>query len=66
MQSSSKVVMSKSAVVGIAIVGTVLAFVIGAQAGSILNGRVMQVSVGRVPMPVMGSPASSPVYSHVR
>ncbi|MBX3231048.1 MAG: hypothetical protein KIT84_36925 [Labilithrix sp.] len=62
---SSKVA-SKSAVLGIAVVGTVLAFVIGAQAGALLNGRVMNQSVGAVPMPVMGSAGSSPVHTHVR
>lgn len=59
-------VLSKSAVVGIAVVGTVLAFVIGAHAGALLNGRVMNQSVGHVPMPVMGSPGASPVHTHVR
>lgn len=65
MRESSKVA-SKSAIFGIAIVGTVLAFAIGAQAGALLNGRVGAFSVGRVPMPVMGSPGASPVHTHVR
>lgn len=65
MASSSKVA-SKSAVLGIAIAGTLLAFVVGAQAGTLLNHRVMSQSVGAVPMPVMGSPVASPVHTHVR
>lgn len=65
MRSSTKV-FSKTAVLGIALAGTVLAFVVGAQAGTMLNGRVMSQSVGLVPMPVMGSPGASPVHTHVR
>jgi len=65
MRSNSKVA-STSAILGIALAGTLLAFVIGAQAGSLLNGRVMNQSVGHVPMPVMGSPGASPVHTHVR
>ena len=67
MRSNTSNVASKSAIIGIAVVGTVLAFVIGAEAGNILNGRVMNnQSVGSVPMPVMGSPVGSPVHTHVR
>lgn len=65
MRENSKVA-SKSAILGIALAGTVLAFVVGAQAGTLLNGRVMSQSVGHVPMPVMGSPGASPVHTHVR
>lgn len=65
MRESSKIAASKSAVLGIAIVGTVLAFAIGAQAGALLNGRVGAFSVASVPMPVMGSPGT-PVNTHVR
>jgi hypothetical protein len=57
---------NKSVVIAIALAGTVAAFVVGAQAGALLNGRVMAVSVARVPMPVMASPKSSPVNSHVK
>ena len=64
--SSSSKVVSKSAILGLAVAGTLLAFVVGAQAGALLNGRVMSQSVGHVPMPVMGSPGSSPVHTHVR
>jgi len=60
-------VASRSAVVGIAVVGTLLAFLVGAQAGTVLNSRVMNVSVGAVPMPIMGSTgAGSHVNTHVR
>ena len=55
-----------SAIVAIALVGTLAAFVVGAQAGSILNGRVMAISVARVPMPVVAAPQGSPVTGHVR
>lgn len=57
---------TKSAVVAIALAGTAAAFAIGAQAGAILNGRVMAISVARVPMPVFASPGGSPVNGHVR
>jgi hypothetical protein len=57
---------TKSAVVAIALVGTVAAFAIGAQAGAILNGRVMGMSVARVPMPIANSPVGSPVNGHGR
>lgn len=57
MRSSTKNMASKSAIIGLAVVGTVLAFIIGAQAGTILNGRLM---------PAMGNPGSSPVHTHVR
>jgi len=59
MQSNTNNVASKSAVVGIAVVGTLLAFVIGAQAGNVLNGRVMNNQS-------VGSPVGSPVHTHVR
>lgn len=51
MQSSR--VATKSAVVAIALLGTLAAFVVGAQAGAILNGRVMAISVARLPMPAV-------------
>ena len=57
---------TKSLVIAIALVGTAAAFVVGAQAGAILNGRVMAISVARVPMPVVASPHGSPVTGHVR
>ena len=57
---------TKSAVIGLALMGTVLAFGVGARAGAMLNGRVMAVSVARVPMPAMASPKASPVNTHVR
>jgi len=57
---------TKSVVIAIALVGTAAAFVVGAQAGAILNGRVMAISVARVPMPVVASPQGSPVTAHVR
>jgi hypothetical protein len=59
-------VASKSAVLAIAAAGTLLAFVLGAHAGALLNGQVMSQSVGHVPYPVMGSPGASPVHTHVR
>lgn len=59
-------VATKSAVIALALTGTALAFLVGAQAGAILNGRVMAVSVARVPMPVLANPASTPVNTHVR
>lgn len=43
-----------------------LAFFLGARAGVALNGRVMAVSVARVPMPLLAAPGSSPVHTHVR
>ena len=57
---------TKSAVIGIALVGTLAAFAVGAQAGALLNGRVMAISVARVPMPVVASPQGSPVNGHIR
>lgn len=59
-------VATKSAVIALALVGTVAAFAVGAQAGKTLNGRVMAVSVARVPMPLLASPKASPVNGHVR
>lgn len=59
-------VATKSAVVALALAGTLVAFVAGAQAGALLNGRVMAISVARVPMPVIANPTPSPVYTHVR
>ncbi|MBX3204198.1 MAG: hypothetical protein KF764_03965 [Labilithrix sp.] len=50
-------VATKSAVVALALAGTAAAFIVGAQAGALLNGRVMAISVARVPMPVMASPS---------
>lgn len=62
----SRVVATKSAVIALALAGTALAFVVGAQAGALLNGRVMAVSVARVPMPVLANPATTPAHTHVR
>ena len=45
-------VATKSAVVALALAGTAVAFIIGAQAGALLNGRIMAVSVARMPIPV--------------
>jgi hypothetical protein len=59
-------VATKSAVIAIALAGTALAFLVGAQAGATLNGRVMAISVARVPMPVVATPNGSPVNTHVR
>jgi hypothetical protein len=59
-------VATKSAVIALALAGTAIAFIAGAQAGALLNGRVMAVSVARVPMPVIASPKSSPVNGHIR
>lgn len=59
-------VANQSAVIALALVGTAVAFIAGAQAGALLNGRVMAVSVARIPMPVMASPKPSPVNTHVR
>lgn len=59
-------VATKSAVIALALAGTAVAFIIGAQAGALLNGRVMAVSVARVPMPVIASPHTSPVNGHAR
>lgn len=56
---------TKSAVIALALVGTAAAFAVGAQAGAILNGRVMGMSVARVPMPIVNSHGSSPVNGHV-
>jgi hypothetical protein len=57
---------TNSVVIALALAGTAVAFVVGAQAGALLNGRVMAVSVARVPMPVIANPKGSPVNSHVR
>lgn len=57
---------TKSAVIAIALIGTAAAFIVGAQAGVILNSRVMAISVARVPMPVFASSGGSPVNGHVR
>jgi len=59
-------VATKSAVIAMALAGTALAFLVGAQAGALLNGRVMAVSVAKVPMPVLANPAATPVNTHVR
>lgn len=59
-------VATKSAVIVLALAGTAAAFIVGAQAGAILNGRVMAVSVARVPMPLIANPKPSPVNTHVR
>lgn len=57
---------TKSAVIGLALAGTALAFIIGAHAGATLNGRVMAISVARSPMLVVAKPNGSPVNTHVR
>jgi hypothetical protein len=57
---------TKSAVIALALLGTAAAFIVGAQAGAVLNGRVMAISVARVPMPLVASPQGSPVNGHVR
>lgn len=62
---SSKVA-TKSAVIALALIGTAMAFLVGAQAGALLNGRVMAVSVAKVPMPVLANPATTPAHTHVR
>ena len=59
-------VATKSFVIALALGGTIAAFAIGVQAGALLNGRVMAVSVARVPMPVLANPKGSPVNTHVR
>lgn len=62
----STTVATKSAVIALALAGTALAFLVGAQAGALLNGRVMAVSVAKVPMPVLANPATTPAHTHVR
>jgi hypothetical protein len=57
---------TKSAVIAIALLGTAAAFVVGARAGAALNGRAASFQVARVPMPVIASPKSSPVNTHVK
>lgn len=52
---------AKSAVITLALVGTALAFLIGAQAGSLLNRRVMGLSIARMPVPVIAEPTAPPV-----
>jgi hypothetical protein len=59
-------VAAKSAVIALAVIGSAFAFAIGAQAGALLNGRVMAVSVARVPIPVLANAKASPVNGHVR
>lgn len=59
-------VVNKSAIVALALAGAAAAFLLGARAGATLNGRVMAVSVARVPMPVIANPKGSPVNTHVR
>ena len=59
-------VATKSAVIALALLGTAAAFLVGAQAGAALNGRVMTISVAKVPMPVIANPKGSPVNTHVR
>jgi hypothetical protein len=57
---------ANSVVIALALAGTAVAFIVGAQAGALLHGRVMAVSVARVPMPVLADPKPSPVNTHVR
>jgi hypothetical protein len=59
-------VASKSAIIALALVGTAAAFTVGVEAGATLNGRVMAISVARVPMPILANPKGSPVNTHVR
>jgi hypothetical protein len=59
-------VATKSALVVLALAGTAVAFIIGAQAGALLHGRVMAVTVARVPIPAIASPKPAPVKGHVR
>jgi len=59
-------VATKSAVIALALTGRACGLVVGAAAGAPLNGRVMAVSVGKVPMPVMANPATTPAHTHVR
>ena len=59
-------VATKSTVVALALAGTAVAFVVGAQAGALLNGRVMAVSVARVPLPLVAPPQAAPVNGHAR
>ena len=66
MQRLQRSTGTKSLVIAIARVGTAAAFAVGAQAGALLNGRVMAISVARVPMPIVASPHGSPVNGHVR
>ncbi len=56
---------TKSAVIALALTGSALAFLAGAEAGAVLNGRVMVLCVARVPMPVFASTTGSPVNGHV-
>lgn len=51
-------VATKSAVLVLAILGTVGAFALGAQAGATLNGRVMAISVAHVP--IIAPPPAAP------
>jgi hypothetical protein len=46
-----KEVARKSAIVALGLVGAITAFTVGAQAGLTLNGRVMSISVARMPAP---------------
>jgi hypothetical protein len=52
----------KTAVLTFVLVGTAAAFVLGAQAGALLNGRVMAVSVARVPMPALAPPKGTDLH----
>lgn len=46
-------VAAKSTVIVFALAGTLGAFVFGAYAGAALNGRVMTISVARMPLPAI-------------
>lgn len=52
-----RTVATRSTVVALALLGTGVAFFVGAQAGALLNGRVMTGSVARVPSPLFAAPA---------
>lgn len=47
---------TKSTVVALALLGSGVAFLVGAQAGALLNSRVMAVSVARMPLPKVVAP----------
>ncbi len=49
-------VATKSSVILIALAGTLGAFTLGAYAGAALNGRVMTISVARMPLPTISAP----------
>lgn len=48
-----KEVARNAAIVALGVVGAITAFSVGAQAGLTLNGRVMTLSVARMPVPTL-------------